>query len=117
MQDTTPSQGATLADGQGVEYSVWAPKSSRVEAQIVTPEGAETRRVPLEPAENGYFRGSDPVGHAGDLFKVSIDGGQPLPPPASRFQPLGVQGPASVVAAHQFAWTDQAWRRPRFRDL
>jgi malto-oligosyltrehalose trehalohydrolase len=39
-----------------------------------------------------------------------LDGGPPLPDPASRFQPAGVQGASRVIAPHAFAWTDQEWR-------
>lgn len=117
MQDRTPSQGATVTEGQGVRYTVWAPESTRVEAQILTQGGAEARRVPLVREENGYFRGTDAAGEPGDLYKISVDGGEALPPPASRFQPQGVQGPGCVVMAGEFQWTDQTWRRPRFRDL
>src|SRR3954468_6444655 len=115
MQDRTPSQGATVSQGQGVRYTVWAPESARVEARILTEGGAEARRVPLVREENGYFRGTDAAGRAGDLYKISVDG-EALPPPGSRFQPHGVQGAGCVVAS-EFAWTDQTWRRPRFRDL
>jgi maltooligosyltrehalose trehalohydrolase len=116
MQDHTPSQGA-WPDEHGVRYSVWAPSSTKVEARIYTQGGAEARTVPLVREENGYFRGTDPCGQAGDLYKISIDGSDPLPPPAARFLPQGVNGPAEVTSAHGFAWTDHAWRRPALRDL
>src|SRR3954464_2854716 len=98
MQDRTPSQGATVSQGQGVRYTVWAPESARVEARILTEGGAEARRGPLGGEENGYFRGTDAAGQTGDLYKISVNGGEALPPPASRFQPQGVQGPGRVMA-------------------
>jgi maltooligosyltrehalose trehalohydrolase len=47
---------------------------------------------------------------AGDRYAYSIDGNDPLPDPASRYQPDGVHAWSEVVDPTAFAWTDSAWR-------
>jgi maltooligosyltrehalose trehalohydrolase len=45
----------------------------------------------------------------GDRYAYSMDGGDPLPDPASRFQPDGVHGWSEIIDPSRFAWTDDAW--------
>jgi maltooligosyltrehalose trehalohydrolase len=47
---------------------------------------------------------------AGDRYAYSIDGREPLPDPASRYQPEGVHAWSEVVDPNAFTWTDSAWR-------
>jgi len=69
--------------------SVWAPSAKSVE--LVTPAG----RVALAAGEKGYWRGESAQVHGG--YKYSIDGGEPLPDPRTRWQPQGVHGPSHVL--------------------
>jgi maltooligosyltrehalose trehalohydrolase len=39
-----------------------------------------------------------------------LDDGPPLPDPASRFQPLGPEGPSQVIDPKSFSWTDDIWK-------
>jgi maltooligosyltrehalose trehalohydrolase len=39
-----------------------------------------------------------------------LDGGEPRPDPAARFQPAGVHGPSQVVDPGAYDWSDKAWR-------
>jgi maltooligosyltrehalose trehalohydrolase len=78
--------------GGGVTYRVWAP-----EADVVNGEG-------------GFHQADDVRGAAGDLYWLTLDGGERLPDPASRFQPQGVDGPSQVVDATQYRWSSEAKR-------
>jgi maltooligosyltrehalose trehalohydrolase len=69
--------------------SVWAPSAKSVE--LVTPAG----RVALAAGEKGYWRGESAQVRGG--YKYSIDGGEPLPDPRTRWQPQGVHGPSHVL--------------------
>ena len=69
--------------------SVWAPSAKSVE--LVTPAG----RVALAAGEKGYWRGESAQVSGG--YKYSIDGGEPLPDPRTRWQPQGVHGPSHVL--------------------
>ncbi|HEX4241208.1 MAG TPA: malto-oligosyltrehalose trehalohydrolase [Steroidobacteraceae bacterium] len=79
---------------------VWAPEAETVE---VTAGG---ERIPMHPVAHGYWRAevADPLLRQG--YRLSVNGGEPLPDPRSRWQPQGVHGasfPASAdlpAAAH-----------------
>jgi maltooligosyltrehalose trehalohydrolase len=109
-------QGAEMTDG-GVHYRIWAPRVPSVAVQVFSEPGADFRKVNLLPEAHGYHSGSDPLGKAGDRYLIELGEGKVFPCPASRFQPDGVFGPSQVIDARTFAWTDQQWQRPPFRDL
>jgi maltooligosyltrehalose trehalohydrolase len=71
-------------------FSVWAPSAKSVE--LVTPE----RRVALTVDDKGYWHGELDAADLRGGYKYSIDGGDPLPDPRSRWQPGGVHGPSHV---------------------
>lgn len=104
--------GAHVTD-VGVVYRVWAPDHSRVTVAIGG--GNEPHRhVQLEPESDGYFSGVDPEGRAGDLYRYEIANAR-VPDPASRFQPLGVEGPSQVVDPRVYHWITPGWRSPPLR--
>ena len=109
------SQGADLVAG-GVQYRTWAPGKAVVEAVIFDAESGVKRTVPLGQEEDGYFRGLDPEGCAGDRYKYRLDGDE-WPDPASRYNPDGVHGVAQVIDPADFTWHDQAWSTPPRSDL
>lgn len=116
IESTGPMPGA-LPIGTGVGYRVWAPAHKSLEVRIYTEGGALARTVPLLPMKDGYFEGIDPVGRAGDLYKFHLPGRGEFPDPASRAQAAGVHGPSRVVDPRSYAWRDERWQRPPFRDL
>jgi maltooligosyltrehalose trehalohydrolase len=82
--------GALPQADRGVRFRVWALDAAGVDVLI----GGE--RHALERGENGAFSAllrAEP----GDDYLYSLDGGEPLPDPCSRFQPEGVRGPSRVV--------------------
>jgi maltooligosyltrehalose trehalohydrolase len=91
--------------GDGVEFTVWAPRPAELKLHIVHPFD---RLIDLERGEDGYaFARVDGVG-GGTRYFYRI-GDDDRPDPASRFQPEGVHGPSEVVGdTHQ--WTDASWR-------
>jgi maltooligosyltrehalose trehalohydrolase len=97
-----------------IKVTVWAPSAKSVE--LVTPE----RRVPLHPAAVGSAPASGTAGVPGagipgcagvlgywhtDVdesllahgYRYSIDGGEPIPDPQSKWQPDGVHGASHLV--------------------
>ncbi len=110
--DTFLPVGAQVTEA-GLVYRVWAPDHPAVGVAIGG--GREpNRRIALESEGDGYFSGVDAGGCAGDLYWFEI-GEARLPDPASRFQPLGVEGPSQVVDPRTHAWTARGWRPPPFR--
>ena len=45
----------------------------------------------------------------GTRYRYRVDDSDPMPDPASRYQPLGVHGPSEVVSPDSFEWTDGEW--------
>jgi len=91
-------------------FSVWAPGAKSVE--LVTPE----RRVALAVDDKGYWQGDvdEACVHAG--YKYSIDGGEPLPDPRSRWQPDGVHGPSHVPGPRSATASAAHFRPKALRD-
>jgi maltooligosyltrehalose trehalohydrolase len=86
--------GAVPVEG-GVEFRVWAPNAARVDVRV---RGADHG---LAPVGEGVHAGTVDAS-AGDDYLLVLDGGDPLPDPASRFQPEGVRGPSRVVDTARF---------------
>ena len=98
----------------GVTYRVWA-FGHRSVAVHIEGVGGEKRTLKLEQAkDSGYFFGLDAKGKGGDLYKVAIDGGEPIPDLVSHYQPQGVFGPSMIVDAGKFEWQAKDWKRPAF---
>jgi maltooligosyltrehalose trehalohydrolase len=88
--------GALPLPQDGVCFRVWAPLAGTVEVRI----GGESHRLEREPA--GTFAGVLRA-RPGDDYRYSLDGGEPLPDPCSRFQPDGIKGPSRVVEVARLA--------------
>jgi maltooligosyltrehalose trehalohydrolase len=88
----------------GVHFRVWAPCRQSVEVV-----GQQRFRTSLSREDGGYFSGaSDQLGD-GSRYAFSLDGGDPVPDPASRFQPEGPAGWSEIVDPDRFEWTDADW--------
>ncbi|WP_134090972.1 malto-oligosyltrehalose trehalohydrolase [Olivibacter sp. XZL3] len=84
---------------------VWAPNSKHV--RLVTNAGTQ---IELEKRSLGFWSAETNKINEGDLYKVLLDDKQPMPDPASRFQPQGVHGYSQVVNLNKHSWTDLEWR-------
>ncbi len=110
---TAPLRLGALPEGDGTRFRVWAPVAERV-TLVLEPD---SRTIPLGAVSGGYFeRVVDGVG-PGQRYRVRLDDGDPLPDPASRFQPEGVHGPSEVVDPAAFDWGDEEWGGVAQRDL
>lgn len=83
---------------------VWAPKSKNVRIHIGNGE-----QIELEEVGFGFWFAETDKMRDGSLYKIALDGGLPLPDPASRFQPQGVHGNSQVVDLSNYTWSDQQW--------
>ncbi len=103
-----PTSGATITP-TGVTFRVWAPNARRSVAVVL--EGRDARvELELEAESKGYWSGDIAGIGAGARYRYSLDGGDPLPDPVSRFQPEGVHGPSKVVDPAAYVWQDSGWR-------
>jgi maltooligosyltrehalose trehalohydrolase len=89
-------------------FRVWAPYASSIEVE--TEASGLPRRIRLQKCPDVTFGTLVSGVTAGARYRYRIDGGDPFPDPASRFQPQGVHGPSEVVDPASFVWTDEDWR-------
>jgi maltooligosyltrehalose trehalohydrolase len=87
-------------------FRVWAPRAKQVEL-VFEPTN---ERLMLVEAGGGYFQAEDQRIRPGQCYRISLDGGQPLPDPRSQHQPEGVFGPSCWVDFESFVWTDAEFR-------
>ena len=85
-------------------FRVWAPKISRMEVHLLTPE---ERILPLHKVGD-YFGGTFNQIPLDSLYFYRLDNKTDRPDPASCSQPQGVHGPSQVVSL-DFPWEDQNW--------
>src|SRR5687767_2541168 len=83
-------------DGATTTFRVWAPRAERSVAVRV-----RGRDVALEAVGHGVYEGVTEAGHGDDYWFV-LDGGDPLPDPAGRWQPEGLRGPSRIVDPARF---------------
>lgn len=95
-----------LVHGHGVDFRVWAPEHESVALLL---EG-RAQPVPAVSEGYGYHAVTVAEANAGTRYNFSLDGGDPLPDPASRYQPDGVHGPSEVVDPGRYEWRNQRQR-------
>ena len=102
--------GATPLD-RATRFEVWAPSAERVE--VLIGDGDAAHDLTLGPVDGwdgeSTWTAIVPEVGAGTRYRYRLDGGDPLPDPASRAQPDGVHGPSAVVDVASFRWTDGGW--------
>jgi len=93
--------GAEAQPDGSTHFRVWAPEPRHVALRI---EGSgQARDVALEREEDGYYSALVEGAGAATRYRYVVDG-DPLPDPASRYQPEGPFGPSEVVDHSQFRW-------------
>lgn len=84
-------------------FRLWAPAESTLALEI------DGRQVAMERQDDGWFAvrlDNQPVGA---LYGFVLSDGRRVPDPASRFQPLGVDGPSLLCGPDCFAWRQANW--------
>src|SRR5688572_8050653 len=110
-----PEFGAILAD-RGVRFRLWAPDAHGVQVHVRAVPGGQVRiydlapvATPFHPDEPGLWEVWTDAARVGDRYAFVVNGRDPQPDPASRFQPDGVDQWSEIVDAAAFAWTDAHW--------
>lgn len=99
----------------GVRFRVWAPQAGALQLLLHDGPAAGARLLARYP--DGTFEIWVKGAAAGNRYSYVLDDSEPLPDPASRFQPDGVHGSSQVVDPDSFQWHDQAWHARPARDL
>ncbi|WP_295767064.1 malto-oligosyltrehalose trehalohydrolase [uncultured Mucilaginibacter sp.] len=105
MNQINTRPGVNITDNRASVW-VWAPEAETVALKV------QGKSFDLQEAERGYWHLTSDEINAGDRYKISIDGGDELPDPASLSQPDGVHGTSEVVDLKAFAWKDANWQNP-----
>lgn len=92
-------------------WRVWAPGACRVDLHLV---GAD---ISLSPTGDGYHQAITPEPDHGTRYRYSLDGGEPIPDPRSRWQPDGVFGDSAHVVHGRFVWEEGSWAGVARQDL
>jgi maltooligosyltrehalose trehalohydrolase len=93
---------------------VHAPAAARVDLVLEGPLDGER---PMARGADEKWELQVPDARPGQRYRIRLDGADPLPDPASRFQPLGVHDASEVVDPAAFSWTDAGWTLPEPRTL
>jgi maltooligosyltrehalose trehalohydrolase len=96
-----------LPAGVHTTFRVWAPAAQSVTLHLEWSGQQATHEMRREGT--GLFSATIDGVSAGALYRYAIDGGEPMPDPASRFQPFGVHGPSEVIDPAAYEWTDRHW--------
>jgi maltooligosyltrehalose trehalohydrolase len=91
-----------LPSARGTRFRVWAPKAREVEVVLTN----RASRHGLKAEEAGYFSSIVPNARAGDRYRFSLDGGEPFPDPASRYQPEGPHGSSEIIDPYAYGWSE-----------
>ena len=100
--------GAIVQGGGRVDFRVWAP-ATRAVGIVVERDGHAAEARALTGGPDGQFTLTWHGLDAGARYRYVLDGGAPLPDPASRQQPNGVHGASAVVDPSAFHWSDGHW--------
>jgi len=104
--------GAHVEDDGRVRFRLWAPSARSVDLLLA---GTDAPR-PLLPMPAGWYEATIDDARAGRRYRFLIDGELAVPDPASRFQPLDLDGPSEVIDPRGFDWPDDGWRGRPWRE-
>ncbi len=96
-------------DGSTV-FRLWAPAESTLALEI------DGRRFSMERQDEGWFAVRLECQPVGALYGFVLSDGRRVPDPASRFQPLGVDGPSLLCGPDCFAWRQTDWCGRRWEE-
>lgn len=103
-------------EAQGTRFRVWAANARQAEVVLYI-DGQENAAFALQPEGDGYWSRFVADVRPGACYMYRLDGGDPRPDPASRFQPEGVHKASEVVDPTAFRWADDDWRGVALDDL
>lgn len=83
---------------------VWSPEAENVKLFLPTSQ----EQIALQEGDYGYWTLETDALKPGDLYQFIVKE-DPLPDPATRWQPQGVHGPSCAFDLNEFEWTDNSW--------
>jgi len=111
FKDTPKPHGVHFDKSGKADVVVWAPEKEQVDVLINS-----DRKLSLGKEEDGYWWLNTDAISPGDTYQFILDGEDPLPDPATLYQPEGVHGPSGAFDLKAFKWSDSAWQNPQLKD-
>ncbi|WP_082702594.1 malto-oligosyltrehalose trehalohydrolase [Pseudacidovorax intermedius] len=108
--------GATVLEGGGVRFRLWAPGVAEVSLERRTRGTGWTLHAMKSLGEHGWFGCDVAEAAAGDDYRFVLPDGLKVPDPASRHNPDDVHGPSRVVAPAAYEWHDDDWKGRPWRE-
>ena len=100
--------GAEIQPDGSTHFRVWAPEPRQILLRIERRDDTP-RDIALDKEVDGYYSAVVAGAAAGTRYRYVLDG-DPLPDPASRFQPDGPFGPSEVIDPGRFSWARRSLR-------
>lgn len=100
--------GASLVEGGGVMFSLWAPSQHAVLLEHAALGDFVASKMQRDA--QGWHRLHLNAARAGDSYRFRLPDGLAVPDPASRFNPGDVHAASQVIDPTAYAWQDGAWR-------
>lgn len=97
--------GAKYLGNNKTKFVIWAPFKNKV--KLVFREG---RTEQLLKVDHGYWEQELNDVPPGTFYKISLEGEDVYPDPASRSQPFGVHDWSMVKDPNSFKWNDTSWK-------
>ncbi|WLR95407.1 malto-oligosyltrehalose trehalohydrolase [Shinella zoogloeoides] len=97
------SWGPQFCEDGSTVFRLWAPAESTLALEI------DGRRIAMKRQDDGWFAVRLENQPVGALYGFVLSDGRRVPDPASRFQPLGVDGPSLLCGPDCFAWRQADW--------
>jgi maltooligosyltrehalose trehalohydrolase len=97
-----------IPESGGVRFTMFADPQHEVGLQLLTGAGAGMYQTRI--GTDGVFEAFVPRAVAGDRYMYTLNGSDPRPDPASRFQPDGVHGPSEVIEPDNYRWRHDHWQ-------
>jgi maltooligosyltrehalose trehalohydrolase len=94
-------------NGQGTDFTVWAPFLDSVSVKLVYPEEMVLQ---MKKSEFGYWNIDNVDAFPGTQYFYHLDNKIDRPDPASQFQPEGVHGPSQIINHMEYKWNDLSWK-------
>jgi maltooligosyltrehalose trehalohydrolase len=105
--------GASVRDGNQVEFRVWAPTVTSMAVCVLEPG---QRTIPMTWSNSEFIATVPNVREGADYFYL-LEGERERPDPVSRWQPGGVHGPSRIVDPKLFRWSDHRWSGIPLKDF
>jgi len=106
--------GARILEDGRVNFRLWAPGAEQV--QLCLQGRAPELRLHMVREPEGWFGITTDLAGSGFYYQYLIDGKHYVSVPASRYQPLDVNGSSQVIDPGAWQWQDQDWKGREWQD-